>query len=135
MEPSVEIDVRGGISPDYHLDITLINQSAHPLTTYQYSLPWGGRYSILLIAVKTDAGGTVLDRSWPIDDPGPAIVTIKPSETLTGKILLVSRFPGFLEALKERDVVVFWSYQFQSIEGDSLSRVGGCVLFSKSSKA
>ncbi len=90
---------------------------------------------MLLIAVKTDVLGTALDKSALIDDPGPASITIKPDETLTGKIPLARRFPGFLEALKDRDVIVFWSYQFQPIDAAPLKRVGGYVLFPKVSKA
>jgi hypothetical protein len=131
VEPSMEIDVRGESSPDYHLGVTLTNKSAESVAIYQYSLPWGGHYSILLIAAKVDAGGTVLNKSLPIDDPGPATITIKPNETLTGKISLISRFPVFLEALRDRDVIVFWSYQFQPIDAAPLQRVGGYVFFPK----
>jgi hypothetical protein len=135
MDASVEIDVQGQSGPEYVLNITLTNSSSEPLTIYQHSLPWVGWYSMILIAVKTDAPGTVIDKVSPIDDPGPARLTIKPGETLEGKISLVSRFPGFAEALKERDVIVFWSYQFQPIDAAPLKRVGGYVVFPKVSKA
>ena len=135
MDPSVEIDVQGQSDPEYSLNITLTNRSPEPLVIYQHSLPWVGWNSMLLIAVKTDVLGTALDKSALIDDPGPASITIKPDETLTGKIPLARRFPGFLEALKDRDVIVFWSYQFQPIDAAPLKRVGGYVLFPKVSKA
>jgi hypothetical protein len=90
---------------------------------------------MLLIAVNTDAGGTMLEKVPPIDDPGPARITIQPGETLAGTVSLVSRFPGFLEALRDRDVVVFWSYQFQPIGTAPLPRAGSWVLFSKKAEA
>lgn len=135
VEPSVEIEVQGQSRPEYILGITLTNQSPEPLKIYQHSLPWVGWNSTVLVAVKTDAPGTVLDNLSPIDDPGAAAITIKPGETLTGTIPLTRRFPSFLEALKERDVIVFWSYQFQPIDAAPLKRTGGYVLFSKVSKA
>jgi hypothetical protein len=135
MNQSVEIDVQGQSDPECSLNITLINRSPESPMIYQHSLPWVGWNSMLLIAVKTDALGTALDKLSPIDDPGPATITIRPGETLTGKIPLTHRFPGFLEALKERDVIVFWSYQLQPIDAAPLERVGGYVLFPKVSKA
>jgi hypothetical protein len=128
---SVEINVQGQSSPEYALHVTLTSKSTEPVTLYEYSLPWKGWYSILLVAVKTDAQGTPIDKSFPIDDPGPARITIEPGETLTGKISLISRFPGFLEALKDWDIIVFWSYQLQPIDAAPLQRVGGYVLFPK----
>jgi hypothetical protein len=134
MQPSVKLNVKAQTSPEYALNIMLTNKSAEALTIYQHALPWVGRYSMLLIAVQTDAAGTMLDKTLPVDDPGAARITIKPKETLAGKIVLVNCFPGFLEALKERDVIVFWSYQFQPIDAAPLKRVGGYVLFAKSSE-
>src|SRR5688572_24443891 len=116
MEPLVRIDVKGESEPDYVLSITLTNKSRQQLKTYEHSLPWVGWNSIILVAVRTDAPGTVLDKPSPIDDPGPTSITIKPRQTLTGKISLAKRFPGLLEALKERDVIIFWSYQFTPID-------------------
>jgi len=134
MQASLEIAVRGQSSPDYHLAITLTNSSAEALTTYEHALPWVGHNSMLLVAVKTDAVGTILEKVSPVDDPGPATVTIQPGQTSAGKIPLVSRFPGFLEALAEREVIVFWSYQFQPVGLAPLPRMAGYVLFAKSTK-
>ena len=116
---------------EFNLHVTLTNRSGKPLTIYQHSLPWVGWYSILLTAVKTDALGTVIEKSLIIDDPGPGRITIKPGETLTGKIPLVSRFPDLLNALKERDVIIFWSYQLEAIDAPPFQRTGGYVLLPK----
>jgi hypothetical protein len=131
LDLTVPIHVQGQRSPECSLIVKLTNKSSEPLMVYQHSLPWLGWHSMLLIAVKTDALGTTIDKYSPIDDPGPARITIKPGETLAGKISLIGRFPGFLEALKVRDVVVFWSYQFQPIDAAPSKRVGGYVLFPK----
>jgi len=131
MKASVDIKIKGETDPEYALGVTLTNKSGAQLTTYEHSLPWVGLNSLILIAVKTDVLGTLLDKPSPIDDPGPASLTIQPGETVTGRIPLTHRFPGFVEALKGRDVIVFWSYQFKPIDSSPLKRTGGYVLFPK----
>jgi hypothetical protein len=132
MEPGVKIVVgRGAGPPDWGLDITLTNDTAKPLTMFQHSLPWIGWYSIIMLAVKADAPGTPLERPSPVDDPTTGTIVIQPGETLTGQLSLVKQFPDFAEAIKNRDVIVFWSYQLQTIDGDSLPRTAGYVLFTR----
>ncbi len=131
MEKFVDIEVQEIGSPEYSLNIKLTNRSAQPLTVYQHSLPWVGWHSMLLIAVKADATGSVIEHSLLIDDPGAQTVTIAPDQTLTGGISLANHFPGLAEALKNRDVVVFWSYQLQPIGAAPLKRTGGCLVFPK----
>lgn len=101
------------------------------MTVYEHSLPWVGHYSMLLIAAKTDAVGSILEKVSPVDDPGPTTITLQTGETSAGKIHLASRFPGLLDALKDRDVIVFWSYRFQPIDMAPLQRAAGHVLFPK----
>lgn len=131
VDMSVDIDRQDQRLGEYNLKVTLANRSANPLTIYQHALPWVGWYSMLLIAVKTDVAGSVIEKTLPIDDPGPARTTIEPDEALEGEISLVLRFPTFLEDLKDRDILVFWSYQFKAIDDVPLPRVGGYVLIPK----
>jgi hypothetical protein len=110
------------------LDIQLTNDTGKALEVFKHSLPWVGFYSIVLVAVKTDAPGTVLERATPVDDPIVGTVTIQPGETLSGKIELDRHFPGLAGAIGQRDVVVFWTYQLQTVDGAGLPRQGGWVL-------
>lgn len=128
---SVELELSGKSSTDYYLIITLTNNSVEPLTIYQHSLPWIGWYSMLLFAFKIDAVGTMINKTSPIDDPGPSRTTIQPNESLLGKLSLVSRFPDLPKALQDRDVIIFWSYQFQPIDAAPLQREGGYMLIPK----
>jgi hypothetical protein len=130
----VNIVVKGAASPALSLDVELTNSSNEPLEVYEHSLPWVGWYSLLLIAAKTDAPGTVLEKKTPVDDPGPGTTTLQPGQTLKGSISLVDRFPGFVEAVSSRDVIVFWSYQLQPLKGPALPRTAGYVLFPKQPK-
>src|SRR5690242_6347833 len=107
MISQLDLEVRGESTPVPCLLITLTNRSSQPLLLYHYRLPWGGRYSMIVVALKTDAPGKPLETTLPIDDPGPATLVIQPGETVRGKISLVDRFPEFLQAQCERDLVVF----------------------------
>lgn len=130
---TIDIEEKQLNGPEYILSVTLTNRLPEPLTTFHHSLPWVGWDSILLIAVKTDAIGTIIDKNIIIDDPGPARTTIQPGESLSGSISLLSRFPNLNEALKEHDVILFWSYQFLPIDAPPLKRMGGYMLIPKPS--
>jgi hypothetical protein len=110
------------------LQMRLTNEADDPVEMPAHQLPWSNAYSTLVVAVETDAPGTVLERSTPVDDPVVGMVTVQPRETLTGQIDLGARFPGLTAALAERDVVVFWSWQLQPLDGQSGPRTGGWVL-------
>lgn len=131
VDVSVELDRQSMSFREYNLNVTLTDRSGKALTIYRHSLPWVGWYSLLLTAVRTDALGTVIEKRSVIDDPGPGKITIKPGETLTGKISLVDRFPGILKALEDRDVIVFWSYQLNPVDAAPCQRQSGYVLLPK----
>lgn len=128
MQRDMRVAVEATGTPARKLEMRLTNQSPEPITVFRHSLPWSSAYSALVVAVKTDAVGTVLDRSTPVDDPVAGTLTIQPDETLTGQIDLERRFPSLSDVLKERDVIVFWSHQLQTVDGDPLPRTGGWAL-------
>ncbi len=131
MKREMKVTVEATGTPARKLEMRLTNQSPGPITVFRHSLPWSSAYSALVVAVEADAVGTVLDRSTPVDDPIAGALTIKPNETLTGQIDLDRRFPSLSHELKERDVIVFWSHQLQTTDGDPLPRTGGWTLLSK----
>ncbi len=129
MSQTAEVEVHGVVAPDPRLEVSLTNRTRGALSLYEHGLPWRDSTSMVVIAARTDAVGTVLEQTLPIDDPGPATITIEPGQVLTGNIALCERFPGFLDAIRERDIIVFWSYQLTTVSGSSLPRTGGYVLF------
>jgi len=131
MERGKQVTMEVRVTSAGTLDVRLTNETSKPITVPKHLLPWSSAYSALIVAVKTDAVGTVLDRSRPVDDPLVGTETIQPNQTLTGQIDLSRRFPGLSDALRERDVIVFWSHQFQIVDGDQLPRIGGWVLLPK----
>jgi hypothetical protein len=125
----MEVDVTPVPGPEPRLHVRLRNTAKTVLETYEHSLPWRGVYSMVVIVVRADSVGSVLDRSLPVDDPGPGTVTVKPGEILEGDVAFAPRFPGFVQALAESDLLVFWSYQFQVAGQAPLPWTGGFVLF------
>ena len=91
------------------LRVDLRSAAETPVTLYKSRLPWGSRYSIILVAVTSS--GQELDKALPIDDPSPEKVTLDPKRSMTGEIDLQRFFKGFAEAVKKSDVHVFWAYE------------------------
>ena len=112
-------------------EVTLKNTTTQVINMYKYNLPWEGMYSIIIIMVKADATGSIIEKLLPIDDPGTAVITIKPGEMLKGFINLTDRFPKLDEITSDRDVILFWSYQLQIINKPPLERVNGSVIIPK----
>jgi len=124
----MKVVIEAAAAPARSLQVRLTNETRAPITVPRHSPPWANAYSALVVAVKTDASGTVLERSTPVDDPLVGSLTIQPGETLSGQIDLDRRFPGLADALMEHDVVVFWSFQLDPVDGTPLARAGGWVL-------
>lgn len=131
MKSKIDLAVEAIWAPGYRLRLALTNSSGRSTTCYQSQLPWGSQYSLILVAVITDGPGTVLERTSPIDDPGPSTITINNGEMLTGEIDLEKRFPRLRQATGERDAILFWSYQFQAIDAPPEPRTGAYVLLHK----
>jgi hypothetical protein len=131
MERETKVTIEVTATSARALEVRVTNETPTPITVFRHSLPWSSAYSALLVAVKTDAVGTVLDRSRPVDDPVVGTLTIQPKQTVNGEIDLDRRFPGLSDGLRERDVIVFWSHQLQTVDGDLLPRTGGWVLLPK----
>lgn len=129
MTPAVDVQVTPLTGPEPKLRVRVTNTSDTALDAYEASLPWRTVYSMILVAVSTDPAGTVLERSLPIDDPGPGTITLRPGQALEGDVALERRFPGFVQAQAARDVLVFWSYRFQPIGRPALPWRGGFVVF------
>jgi hypothetical protein len=117
---------------DLALDIRLSSNLGKPIRVYQSSLPWAAWHSMVLVAVKANQNGHMLNRYTPIDDPSPTIVTLNPGAEMKGRIALNERFPDLSRTLREADVLVFWSYQLRPLDGAPLERQGGWLLIPKS---
>ena len=100
----VELDRQGPL----HLRVVLRSGAATTATFYRSDLPWGNRNSIVFVAVRPN--GEPVELIFPIDDPGPTKVSVKPHETLNGDIDLRYVIRD-LKAIKKSDVLLFWAYK------------------------
>jgi len=119
---------------NYLLSITLVNESNRSLIINEYSLPWGNRYSLLLVAIEADRFERVLDQPRYIDDPQPGKVVMKPSQQLQGTISLNSRFPGLSKELESGQFIIFWTYRLKPLNAPATKRLAGWLVIPKSEK-
>jgi len=114
-------------TPDPKLLVQLTNRSAAPLTVYKSALPWGNRYSMIIVGVKLTGLNEILSSSPIIDDPGPERVVIRPGETISGEVSLVHRFANLRDVAEKTDILLLWSYQLQTTDKQKSERLGGWV--------
>jgi hypothetical protein len=72
-------------------------------------LPWATRYSMVLVAAKSDSES--LEKVLPVEDPARGNISVQPGQTLTGTLDLEGIFKGLDEARRKSDVHLFWAYQ------------------------
>lgn len=128
------IDTRVNIIPTtkgYQLHIRLTSNMERPIQLYHHTLPWSMCHGIELAIIETGYGGNVLESLEPLVDPGGLVVSLSPGETLTGEVNLSALYPSLKAALRQTDVVVFWNYQPQLVDGTCLERQGGWLLLPK----
>lgn len=137
MPPAVSVDVQlaGQPGSSLTLRITVNSHDSRPLETVPSALPWGTRYSMLLVAMRVDSTGEVIESPLSSADPlEEEPITLKPRQSIAGEIDLWSRFPAVHEALKVQDVILFWSYCFSAKGLGFSKRTGGWVLIPSSKR-
>ena len=113
------------------LELRLTNHGTKALEIYRSALPWGNTYSMVVVGVVLHGTNEVIQAPPLIDDPGPDSILFRPSETLTGSIKLFDRFPKLEDALGKSDVIVFWSYQLETVDGATSQRFNGTVTLKR----
>jgi hypothetical protein len=113
--------------------LTLKNNGEMPFSISSTAVPWGSRYSLLLLASRTDPRSAPLQPDIVIDDPrDDKTQTLRPGESLTGEIVLNHRFRDFDDIIRNNDIAVFWLYEVKSRLLDKPLRfLGGWLLVSK----
>jgi hypothetical protein len=76
---------------------------------YEADLPWGNFYSIA-VSVRGASGKVCQRLTAPIDDPGDAVVSLKPGEVATGRVALAPHCATFAELVAKGPVTVEWQY-------------------------
>lgn len=91
------------------LRITLRSLARSRLTLDREKLPWGSKYSMILVAVTPD--GRRLDVDPSFDDPGFEKVSLEANESLSGDINLQNAIKGLGDQVRKSDVHLFWAYK------------------------
>jgi hypothetical protein len=119
----IQVEPSGGAK----LRIRLMNASRKPVTLYSSKLPWATRHSMILAAVKLTGANEGLTNTPVIDDPPPGEIAIAPGQSITGEIDLAMRFHQSWQDARGSPLLVFWSYQLQSTDGQVSNRVNGSL--------
>ena len=110
------------------LKVAVTNRSAGSVSIAHDSIPWETRDAIILVAVTADYRQAVLEQSHAIEDPAPGSLDIGAGETIRGTIRLERRFPTLQATLRDRSVIVFWSFKLEMSAGGALDRANGAVV-------
>jgi hypothetical protein len=105
-----------------------------PLVVDERSLPWKSPRDLFLEAFQLNAAKTRLSRpESAMRDIPRAPLTLNPGDVLVGNVNLSARLPELTTALRDSDVIVFWSQQIRSTETSTPPRLNGGVVIPRQS--
>jgi hypothetical protein len=106
MAPGIRVE----LDPEKPLwvQVTVHSGAERTATFPRYRLPWGNRYSMVLVAV---VHGTPLEMVHPVDDPMFDTISVGPGTALTGNINLEHVIPDLGRVTKVSEVQLFWAYE------------------------
>lgn len=134
-QPSIAVRaaVETGAPEPLSLKVSIANAGDQSINLFRADLPWGTRHALLLIPITLDQTAKRLDESLYVDDPSPGTITLSPSQESSGHIDLRRRFPGLSATLERTDIILFWSYQCELLDGTKTNRVSGAIVISRTS--
>jgi hypothetical protein len=127
---SVDVTPHVDATSEPTLHVRLTNRESRSLSAYRGALPWGNRYSVIVVAVRKGKPNQVLQQVTYIDDPGPQTIELRPGEVLDGDIVLRKFVRNAREETQQHELIVFWSYQLLTNDDRQSERFSGSVLFS-----
>jgi len=130
--PQAEVQVT--VQPDGRtaLEFTLTLKSPRTLVVPLDALPWGTYPNLQVVAARADSIGTVLPKAAPFREPIESpVTTIVADHPVRGKVQLAQHVEALAEALRQSDVVVFWSYRLDVSPEVSSRRTGGWLVLQK----
>ncbi len=113
----------------WRLPFELSYSGENSLVVSERSLPWKSPRNLLLVAVPLNASRRPLVGSDSLDPDLPsASLTLNPGDSLSGSVNVSARFPDLAAAIRETDVMIFWSHQLRASEAPAFPRLAGGVL-------
>jgi len=80
------------------------------------------------VPIALDPVRSRLQEVQVVDDPSPGDLVLNPGDRVSGVVDLSQRFPDLAAAVRERDVIVFWSYEFKPRGRPAFPRLTGGVI-------
>jgi len=108
------------------ISFTITNVGAEPVALTQPSLPWGDPHNVVLVLVNRRTGETIR-KSYPIQDyfGPPDIVSLAPGKYIRGMLNMVPYVEELKKLSKKEDIIAFWYYEANAVDGRSLGKFGG----------
>jgi len=130
----VPIDVKAEIRREGKSNIilytTLKNSSSNSITLWNVDLPWGHFRNMIVVVVPLSQP-TPLKEWFSPSNPIWEEVTLKSGESTSGEVRLSHKFPNLGRALSRTNVLLFWSYQANTVDEKVLVRQGGQLIIPK----
>jgi hypothetical protein len=103
--------IKVGLNPQkgLWLPVTLQSFAEARITLDKERVPWGSKYSMILVAVTSN--GQRLEEYPSFDDPGFEKVSLDPRVSVSGDINLADYFRDLDGVVKKSDVQLFWAYK------------------------
>jgi hypothetical protein len=129
-----QADVQVTVQPDGRasLEFTLTLKSPRTLAIPLDSLPWGTYPNLQIVAARADSIGTVLPKAAQFKEPVESpLTTIVADQPVRGRVQLAQHVEALGKALRQSDVVIFWSYRLDVSSELSSNRTGGWLVLRK----
>lgn len=128
LDVAVNVSLRDGRPHGAVLAFEIVNRSAVDVEVYRRSLPWVLQRSVILAAVAIDQPRDAITRLHAFQTPTNETIRIRAGMSVVGEIPLASEFHNFSEINAKTPIVVFWSYQLESVAGLRSPIASGSVV-------
>lgn len=126
LDMTIDVKVKEGAAGPM-LKATIRNNGPTSVEVNKSLLPWGGRYSLILVAVREKSPNEPLAQRFFMDDIGPETVELERGGVLEGQIDMREFFQQLPSELKKDNLIVLWSYQLVAVNGKESKRQAGWV--------
>ena len=113
------------------IEMSISNLGDSPLRFYRADLPWGNKYSTLLLLVRPGKRTSFLEQAQYIDVPGPETIAIEKTQIVNGAIDVYRLFPDLNSERKKTDFLLFWAYNAKDLSGNTSRHFGGMYALPK----
>lgn len=106
------------------LELGVTNNAAAVVQVFAAQLPWVGPSRVTL-AITPEGGDALRRVAIPEGYPVPQVVSLRPGETIRGRINLSTQIVGIEKALSRGRLIVFWHYVARNTKRVELGEFGG----------